>query len=137
MTRHVYPIELILTGCSLLLGASKGRNYEFESHYAYDARRLCILYCLQKIEDGIWIPLSREYKPLGLNTRRDWVDYKSYPFLFIKEDEFDIEYLRKNGFDQGCAIFAFNDGCSPFSDTSKRNKYIKLIDNTFLKKEVE
>lgn len=108
MTRQIYPIELILTGCSLLLGAQKGRNYGFESHYAYDARRLCILYCLQKIEDGIWIPLSREYKPLGLNTRRDWVDYKSYPFLFIKEDEGQKCMVKKYWFELGTPRFDEN-----------------------------
>jgi hypothetical protein len=35
-------------------------------------------YCLERLSDGAWLALNRDYKPLGERTNR-WVEYEGHP----------------------------------------------------------
>ena len=35
-------------------------------------------YCLQRLDDGRYILLNRDYKPIGIETK-EWVRYEDYP----------------------------------------------------------
>ena len=59
----------------------------FSKKTAY-AMRGVIPYCLEPLrEQGQYIWLNREYKPLGILPYNDWVDYESFPLHRISLDE--------------------------------------------------
>lgn len=49
-------------------------------------------YCLQEIE-GCYLPLNRNYKPLGLPVGSTFVDYSNYKFLSIPKVLITTDHL--------------------------------------------
>ena len=45
--------------------------------------RYFLPYCLQRIKGNIYLPLNRDYKPIGC-TSKEWVDYENYQHLYVK-----------------------------------------------------
>ena len=93
----------------------------------------CFLpYCFAAMGDDMFLPLNRNYKPIGLLNGK-WVDYHQFPFLFIHKDEFiDFESLRNTpGFRSDETYFLFKDNTSPFGYKAERVKYIEHLCRLF------
>ena len=80
--------------------------------------RVWMPYCLSKVEDehGGWIPLNRNYKPLGYSSR-DWVDYSSVPLSgrIKKLGQKTAIALSWDGagISERGTVFLYNDGSIP------------------------
>lgn len=95
--------------------------------------RSLIVYCIQDMGNGKWIPLNRDYKPLGL-IDCGFVKYEDYPHLFLNQQEIDFTNL----WDNGCSFgrhgwFTYSDGSSP-RDFNLYQRYICLASSAFLNK---
>lgn len=81
-----------------------------------DLRATLLPYCLQRLADGSYIALNRDYKPLGF-IDCGWVRYEDYPARFRfarKPSPATIRALSWNGSEDPAAIFFYNDGTVPF-----------------------
>jgi len=45
--------------------------------------RYFLPYCLHRIKGNIYLPLNRNYKPIGVTTK-EWVNYENYQHLYVK-----------------------------------------------------
>lgn len=122
--REIYPIELIRTGI-LFLDILSIRA--IGGYYPYDASRAMILYNLIPFEDG-YLPLNREYKPLGISRYMDYVKYEDFGFLKIPKEYLDLSVLRDG-------LFTFNDGYYP--GIAKNKKTYKDVINNLFKNEID
>lgn len=74
-------------------------------------------YCLQRLSDGSWLPLNRNYKPLG-DTTGAWADYEAAPAdARIKLTAADLQALSISPPHDGAQIFLYDDGCVPIQGT--------------------
>lgn len=129
--RDIYPIELIKTGVNFLMFTNASRNaFSMRS----TAIRSLLLYQLLNV-DGKWLPINRDYKPIGLTGGNEWADYSEYPFLLIPEDRINFDFLmeegsHKNSFKEGRYFFLFNDFTYP-RDIALKRRYQNSISKTF------
>jgi hypothetical protein len=115
--RDPYPYELIKACCELVINTRK------ISSSRYEAIRSMLLYHLQEMPDG-YLPLNREYKPLGIPYYGKHVKYEDFPFLLIPKNEVRIGgTLKAEG-------YFFDDGCFPDNREDKL-AYIRGILLTF------
>ena len=129
--RDIYPIELIKTGCSIVKNTTHtGNGHGF---YRYDIQRAMILYTFCHI-DGKFLPLNREYKPIGLMFYGPKVDYRDFPFLLIPKDRINFDEMPKknkafnteNGLEHA---YMFDDGSYPSGKYKKT--YLEAIERVF------
>lgn len=93
-----------------------------------DFRSVYLPYCLKKQEDGSYVVLNREYKPVGFNTR-DYIQYDEHPVS-----------SRLKGIGPGTAkklscevsentdvIYLYNDGCVPVHSKANMDAYLKKL----------
>lgn len=120
--RDIYPIELIKTGVYLLKTV---HSRPIKGIYPYQAIRALLLYTFETLDDG-FLPLNREYKPLGLSFWDSWVDYKQFSFLKIPKEMLDFSNLEKRS-------YLFHDGTFP-SDSKAKKKYIEQLTSLFQNK---
>lgn len=122
----LYPIELIKTGMSLL-AFTKDKSGSEE-----DPRRYLMLYCLQNMGNGQYLPLNRNYKPIGLGI--GFADYEKYTHLFIPKDRINLSVLWDNGpnnFSGDGNYFTFSDSTYPNNKINLR-RYFEIIEMAFL-----
>ncbi len=97
----------------------------------YDDIRHVLPYLMHNIE-GIWIPMNRDYKPLGFG-RHKWIKYEDYKFLGIPEEFINFQHLKvisDRAIHAGQCFFFFSDNTTP--DRVKDKKaYGKLIHEIF------
>lgn len=120
--REIYPIELIRTGIlflDIISIRSKG------GYYPYDASRSMILYALEPFQ-GDYLPLNREYKPLGISKYMDYVKYEDHEFLKISKEYLELSTLSKG-------LFIFDD-CTFPGNAKNKKRYRDIIDNLFKNK---
>lgn len=91
----------------------------------HDVRSVCLPYCLKRQEDGRYIALNREYKPLGF-TKRDHVDYGDYPIAMKlkgmtakKAAALDVDGRANLDW-----IYFYNDGCIPTDSAAHMHAYL-------------
>src|SRR5271165_1708580 len=110
--RMSYPLELIKTGILFLRNANLRRGvYELSQ----DPFRSLVVYCLQDMGNGKWLPLNRDYKPIGLNGEGNWAKYEDYSYLFIDGKDIDFDIL----WDNQPNFFTYSDGSS-LSDKKRK-----------------
>jgi hypothetical protein len=82
-------------------------------------------YCLELQDDGTYVVLNRNYKPLGFATK-NWTDYSAYPVgvSFDKMTQAKIEKLSIHGEARNGKIYLYADASAP--NKSKRNMEIYL-----------
>lgn len=79
---RIYSLDIIHGALALL----------FEEKNSYHALRACLPYLLQPVDD-FWLPLNRDYKPIGISAKTtNWVDYHKYRFLAIPTELIDLEH---------------------------------------------
>lgn len=124
--RNIYPLELIKTGCYFL-------NYTRQNPKAYETEKIPIrsllVYCIEKTGDG-WLPINRDYKPIGLHGYRCWADYNAYPFLLIPDALIDFKYLESLDEQKGTGnYYVFSDVSYPRG--TLKNNYIEKVQGIF------
>lgn len=118
-----YPIEIIKS-CIHILEQGKPKTTISEN------LRPFLPYCVSSISEGLWIPLNRDYKPLGM-LRGQWFDYEKYEFLFLKQEEINFNILWDNGMDFGrTSFFLYSDIYRPYKE--ELNRYIQILKLAFL-----
>ena len=94
----------------------------------HDVRSICLPYCLHKQQDGSYVALNREYKPLGW-TSKDWVNYADFPIgLHLK----GMTAKKAAALSWDCSpglerIYLYNDGCVPTDSAAKMTAYCKRL----------
>ena len=122
-TRDIYPIELIKTGMKLLQQA------RFSKNEPRPPIRALIVYQIIAIQDG-FLPLGRDYKPLGLESSNGWADYDTYPFLVIPKERVNLDHWSgiQKGFTHG--YYLFDDSTYPDCRKTK-DRYFKMMKIVF------
>ena len=94
-----------------------------------DFRSVYLPYCLKKLEDGSFIVLNRNYKPLGFNTR-EHINYEDYPISSkIKGiTTKTIQRLAYNGKMEDGFLFLYNDGLIPTKSKANMTKYLERLE---------
>jgi hypothetical protein len=123
----IYPVELIKTGLNLLRLTNLKKNIHSE-----DPRRYLMLYCLEKMNDEYFLPLNRNYKPIGLE--KGFANYNDYSYLFIPKERIKLKNLWKNGIDGN--YFTFADSTYP-DEPKYLKRYEKIINSIFFTSEDE
>lgn len=96
---------------------------------AYNTLRIFLPYCLRK-EGDLWIPLNRDYKPIG--TRRGWYDYSKYNFIGIESKHVDSSFSEIDPLSKAPMIFFFTDATTPITSKRKRD-FFKRVQKVFKK----
>ena len=124
--RDFLAIELIKTRLELLKHTKSSTLYLRTK----EPIRAMLVYCIQRFEDK-WLPLNREYKPIGLCNYSDWVTYEKYDMLMIPKDRIDEKKLsdlyeshHENYF------YLFNDTTYPCNKKLK-DQYISIVREIF------
>jgi hypothetical protein len=86
--------------------------------FGKDARQVFLPYCIQQVEDGRYVVLNRNYKPLGFRSR-ERVDYNDYavPLRITAKQAAKMSWRGDSG---TTMIFFYNDGCIPDSPARLR-----------------
>jgi hypothetical protein len=120
--RNKYPLELIITGINFL------KNSQMKSNYKTNPYRSLVVYTLEKINNK-WLPLNREYKPIGLSGYGSWAKYEDYRFLMFDLNEVYLSSM-KNNLDERDNFYFFKDGGFPKGKENIDN-YIKKVEEVF------
>lgn len=93
-----------------------------------DFRAIYFPYCIEKQQDGSWIVLNRNYKPLGFNTK-NFITYEDYP-VSIKLTKLTKEKLAEisyNGEVKGNRVYLYDDFCVPIDDKKYMDIYLEKL----------
>ncbi|WP_156000793.1 hypothetical protein [Thioalkalivibrio sp. ALJT] len=94
-----------------------------------NVRAVYFPYCIQKQEDGSWLLLNRNYKPVGFNTG-DWITYSDFP-VSMKVKGLGPDTLRKlscHDEEPGDRVYLYNDGTVPTGDAKAMAAYLKRLE---------
>jgi len=93
-----------------------------------DTRAIHLPYCLKKPEDGRYVVLNRDYKPLGFDTQ-DWLDYNAYPIplKFKNLTEEVASRISHKGSKERDMIFFYDDGCIPTHAPEHMTAYLERL----------
>lgn len=92
-----------------------------------EARRFIFPYCIVHLEDGRFIVLNRNYKPLGVQTE-EWVDYDQHPsairLAITPAVASKLSWNRSDSIDR---IYLYDDGCVPTDSADHMKAYLERI----------
>ncbi len=94
-----------------------------------NVRAVYFPYCIQKQEDGSWVLLNRNYKPVGFNTS-DFIKYEDYP-VAMKIKGIGPSILKKLSYkdeESSDMVYLYNDGSVPTSSASAMSAYLKKLE---------
>ena len=86
-------------------------------------------YCIDRLENGEYVILNREYQPLGFD-RSGSSNYSDYPIsVTLKGLTPNVaEELSYNESKDLSKIYLYNDDCVPNSSTKHMNNYLKKLE---------
>lgn len=97
--------------------------------------RMMLVYCFIRLEDGSYIALNRDYKPIGFRTR-DHLTYEDYPIRFrfkgiglknmVKLSTFSAERKVDDDCPVPACIFLWT-GIAPWSTKEAMEKYLARL----------
>ena len=93
-----------------------------------DFRSVHLPYCIQRQDDGSYVVLNREYKPLGFKTN-GYVQYCDYP-VCVKLPGLRASTAAKisyKGDGDLSAIYLYDDGCVPTDKPAYMSAYLKRL----------
>lgn len=93
-----------------------------------DFRSAYLPYCLQRLKDGRYIVLNREYKPLGFITR-EHIEYEKYPIAsnisgIGESTAAKLSWKNDPNLDR---IYLYNDTCIPTESEANMKAYLEKI----------
>jgi len=98
-----------------------------------NVRAVYFPYCLEQQEDGSWVLLNRNYKPVGFNTG-DFIRYEEHP-VSIRLRGIGPATLKRLAFDgeikgEGAKpyVMLYNDGCVPTLSTDHMASYLQKLE---------
>lgn len=84
-------------------------------------------YCVQRLKDGRYIVLNRDYKPLGIQSS-ERVVYETHPSAInIKVTPATARKISWKESDDIGVIHLYNDGCVPTSSAAHTAAYCKRL----------
>jgi len=93
-----------------------------------DFRAVYFPYCIEKQDDGTWVVMNRQYKPVGFNTS-DYISHEDYP-VSAKLSGIGPGVCRKLAYDgkgQGNRVYLYNDGTNPVGSKANMDAYLKKL----------
>lgn len=92
--------------------------------------KVMLPYCLERLEDGRYILLNRNYKPVGYFGNEAWVRYEDFPghCYRIKLPKKTIEALSHNGDSSSDNIYLYDDACPPLSSKESFTAYSRRLE---------
>lgn len=92
------------------------------------ARHIYFPYCLDRLQDGRYIVLNRNYKPLG-DAGSDWVVYEEHPSAqhlkgLTAAKAKAMSYKESTDLER---IYFYNDGCAPTGSAEHWAAYSKRL----------
>jgi hypothetical protein len=119
----IYPLRLIKSSLGNEVSPTK-------SVLNSGQMRSLTLYCLVDMGNDQFLPLNRDYKPLGMNER-EFVKYEEFEFLFLPRDLINFSTLWDNGISLGKhAYYTYSDFNSPCNAKSFQ-RYRSIILSAF------
>jgi len=92
--------------------------------------RVFLPYCLQRLKDGSWVVLNRNYKPLGV-FGREWLDYETERSCFVARgltksvaEKISYKPLPDEIPDQ---IWLYDDSSHPDRGAAAREAYLRRL----------
>jgi hypothetical protein len=94
-----------------------------------DFRAIYLPYCIQQQEDGSWLVLNRQYKPVGFNTD-DHLKYEDFPVStkFKGLGPAKLAKLSYTGKVEGNRVYLYNDGSNPLLSDSNMKAYLSRLE---------
>ena len=94
-----------------------------------DFRAIYLPYCIQHQEDGSWLVLNRQYKPVGFNTD-DHLKYEDFPVStkFKGLGPAKLAKLSYTGKVEGNRVYLYNDGSNPLLSDSNMKAYLSKLE---------
>lgn len=86
-------------------------------------------YCIQQEEEGKYVVVNRDYKPLGFNTEKG-VSYEKYPIIHRLKDlkpEIAAQISHKND-PSLTSIYLYGDGSVPTESKENWDNYMKRLE---------
>lgn len=93
-------------------------------------RKIFLIYCLERLNDGSYIPLNRNYKPLGV-FGREWVEYESHPSRFKFKRTLSAQQvaaLSCKGDTDPQRIYLYLDGSAPTGSAANWRAYSERLE---------
>lgn len=93
-----------------------------------DSRKVHFPYCIKRLENGCYIVLNRNYKPIGF-TREGHVDHAAFPVAvkFKRLTATTAARLSWNASPSTDEIFLYNDGCVPTAGPVHMRRYLERL----------
>lgn len=92
-----------------------------------DFRAVYFPYCIEKQDDGTYVVLNREYKPVGFNTR-DWINYSDYPVgVRLRLTPKRIDELSVDDNDDGSNVYLYDDSTNPIRSKKNMDAYLEKL----------
>ena len=95
---------------------------------SYDFRCVHMPYCLQQQEDGTYIVLNRDYKPVGFYTQKH-VKYEDYPIkVKMRITKATAKNISWKGSDDTKIIHLYDGDSAPTKNAKKMQDYMNRLE---------
>jgi len=93
-----------------------------------DFLRVVLPYCIERQQNGRYVALNRDYKPVGFRTS-EYIDYAAYPVAFelkglTRAKAGQIDCRGRENPDQ---IWLYDDGCIPTCSARAMRDYLDRL----------
>lgn len=94
-----------------------------------DFRAIYLPYCIEQQEDGSWVVLNRQYKPVGFNTDH-YIKYEEFPVntKFKGLGPAKLGKLSCTGRAEGSRVYLYNEGSNPLLSDSNMKAYLLKLE---------
>ena len=95
---------------------------------AHEARAIHLPYCIQRLEDGRYVVLNRNYKPVGFTTS-EHLNYEDFP-VAVKFKGLTAKTAAKlsyKGSEELDCIYLYNDGTVPTASAANMTAYLNRL----------
>jgi hypothetical protein len=94
-----------------------------------DFRAIYLPYCIEKLKDGSWVVLNREYKPVGFRTE-NYIKYEDFPVAakFKGLTPAKLRKLSYTGSVTGDRVYLYQDSTNPLLSQKNMEEYQKRLE---------